>query len=46
MQIYFAITKKFINEVECYGILLDVCGYILGNPYLLDGEWQVLLEKA
>ena len=32
----FAITSKFINEVEFDVVLVDICGIVLGSPYLYD----------
>jgi len=32
----FAITEKFINEVELDIVPLDISGIILGSPYLYD----------
>ena len=34
----FAITSKFIDEVEFDVIPLDICGIVLGSPYLYDRE--------
>ena len=32
----FAITSKFIDEVEFDVVSLDICGIVLGIPYLYD----------
>ena len=32
----FAITSNFIYEVEFDVVLLDICGIVLGSPYLHD----------
>ena len=32
----FAITDKFIDEVELDVVPLDICGVVLGSPYLYD----------
>ena len=32
----FAITSKFIDEVEFDVVTLDICGIVLGSPYLYD----------
>jgi hypothetical protein len=32
----FIITSKFIDEVEFDVVLLDICGIVLGSPYLYD----------
>jgi hypothetical protein len=32
----FAITSKFIDEVEFDVVPLDICGIVLGSPYLYD----------
>ena len=34
----FAITSKFVDEVEFDVVPLDICGIVLGNPYLY--EWK------
>ena len=34
----FTITSKFIDEVEFDVIPLDICGIVLGRPYLHDPE--------
>jgi hypothetical protein len=35
-KLRFAITSKFIDEVELDVIPLDICGIVLGSPYLYD----------
>jgi hypothetical protein len=35
-KLRFAITVNFINEVELDVIPLDICGIVLGSPYLYD----------
>jgi hypothetical protein len=35
-KLRFVITTKFIDEVELDVIPLDICGIVLGNPYLYD----------
>ena len=32
----FAITSKFVDEVEFDVVPLDICGIMLGSPYLYD----------
>ena len=32
----FAITSKFVDEVEFDVVPLDICGIVLGNTYLYD----------
>jgi hypothetical protein len=32
----FAITEKFMDEVELDVVPLDICGIVLGSPYLYD----------
>ena len=32
----FAITDKFMDEVELDVVPLDICGIVLGSPYLYD----------
>ena len=32
----FAITSKFVDEVEFDVVPLDICGIVLGRPYLYD----------
>ena len=32
----FSITANFLDEVEIDVVLLDICGILLGNPYLYD----------
>ena len=36
MQVRFAITSSFIDEVELYIVPLNICGMVLGSPYLYD----------
>lgn len=33
-QFEFAINQNFVDEVVAYVVPLDVCGVILGSPYL------------
>jgi hypothetical protein len=35
-KIRFAITTKFFDEVELDVVPLDICGIVLGSPYLFD----------
>jgi hypothetical protein len=35
-KIIFAITTKFFDEVELDVVPLDICGIVLGSPYLFD----------
>jgi hypothetical protein len=35
-KIIFSITANFIDEVEIDVIPLDICGIVLGSPYLYD----------
>lgn len=50
----FAITEKYIDEVTCEVVPLDVCQVIFGSPYLWDRDaihyrrlqkYRFLLEK-
>ena len=36
MCIKIAITEKFRDEVELDVVPLDICGIVLGSPYLYD----------
>lgn len=35
-KLQFAITSKFVDEVELDVISLDICGRVLGSPYMYD----------
>ena len=35
-KLKFAITSKFVDEVEFDVVPLDICGIVLGSPYLYD----------
>jgi hypothetical protein len=35
-KLRFSITANFVDEVELDVILLDICGIVLGSPYLYD----------
>lgn len=35
-KLKFAITANFIDEVELDVVPLDICGIVLGSPYLYD----------
>ena len=35
-QLSFAITANFVDEVDLDVIPLDICGVLLGSPYLYD----------
>lgn len=35
-KLKFAITSKYIDEVEFDVVPLDICGIVLGSPYLYD----------
>jgi hypothetical protein len=35
-RIEFAITSKFIDEVDLDVVPLDICGIVLGSPYIYD----------
>jgi hypothetical protein len=35
-KLQFAITSSFIDEVELDVVSLDICGMVLGSPYLYD----------
>ena len=37
-KIKFAVTARFIDEVVCEVVPLDVCDVLLGNPYLWDRD--------
>ena len=34
----FAIASKLIDEVDLGVVLLDICGIVLGSPYLYDSK--------
>ena len=40
----FAITEKFMDEVELDVVPLDICGIVLGSPYLYDRK-QSFIES-
>jgi len=44
-KIRFAITSKFIDEVELDVVLLDICGIVLGSPYLYDRKAKFYREE-
>jgi hypothetical protein len=35
-RVIFSIVSKFIDEVDLDVVSLDICGIVLGNPYLYD----------
>ena len=35
-KLHFEITSSFIDEVELDVVPLDICGMVLGSPYLYD----------
>jgi hypothetical protein len=35
-KLIFSITANFIDDVELDVILMDICGIVLGRPYLYD----------
>jgi hypothetical protein len=35
-RVRFAITSKLIDEVDLDVVSLDICGIVLGSPYLYD----------
>jgi hypothetical protein len=35
-RIKFAITSKFVDEVDFDVVPLDICGIVLGSPYIYD----------
>jgi hypothetical protein len=35
-KIKFAITSNYVDEVELDIVPLDICGIVLGSPYLYD----------
>ena len=37
-KLKFAVTGRFIDEVECEVVPLDVCHVVLGSPYLWDRD--------
>jgi hypothetical protein len=41
----FAITEKFMDEVELDVVPLDICGIVLGSPYLYDRKTVFYREK-
>ena len=41
----FAITSKFIDEIILDVIPLDICGIVLGNPYLYDRKTIFFREE-
>ena len=38
MLVKFAITSNYIDEVDLDVIPLDICGIVLGSPYLYDHD--------
>jgi hypothetical protein len=44
-KIRFAITSKFIDEVELDVVPLNICGIVLGSPYLFDKEATLYREE-
>ena len=42
-DIKFEITSKFIDEVEFDVVLVDICGLVLGSPYLYD--WKKIFYR-
>jgi hypothetical protein len=44
-KIKFAITSKFVDEVELDVVPLDICGIVLGSPYLYDMKVYLLQEE-
>lgn len=41
----FAITSKFVDEVQFDVVPLDICGIVLGIPYLYDQKYIFYREK-
>ena len=37
-KLRFAITANFVDEVEADVVPLDICGLVLGSPYLYDRQ--------
>ena len=37
-RLRFAITNNYIDEVELDVVPVDICGVVLGNPYLYDRD--------
>jgi hypothetical protein len=35
-RVIFAIASKLIDEVDLDVVSLDICGIVLGSPYLYD----------
>jgi hypothetical protein len=44
-KIIFAITSKFFDKVELDFVPLDICGIVLGIPYLFDRKDIFYCEK-
>ena len=37
-RLKYAITSKYIDKVELDVVLVDICGVVLGSPYLYDRD--------
>ena len=44
-KLRFIITSSFIDEVELYIVSLDICGMVLGSPYLYHRKAIFYMEK-
>jgi hypothetical protein len=44
-KLWFEITSNFIDEVELYVVPLDICGMVLGSPYLYDRKAIFYMEQ-
>ena len=43
-RLRFAITSGFVDEVDLDVVMLDICGIVLGSPYLYDRK-VIVTEK-
>jgi hypothetical protein len=44
-KIQFAITAKFFDEVELNVVPIEICGIVLGSPYLCDRKYIFYYEE-
>jgi hypothetical protein len=41
-RVRFSIASKLIDEVDLYVVPIDICGIVLGSPYLYDRKTSLL----
>ncbi|KAJ6907573.1 hypothetical protein NC651_018100 [Populus alba x Populus x berolinensis] len=46
VQIPFAITNQYIDEVTCEVVPLDICRVIFGNPYLWERDARRMINAS